>query len=127
MNKKLLEELKAKLNVEKENVEKELTKFAKKDSNLKHDWDTVFPLQQKEKNGTDLEGAADEVEEYSTLLSLEYSLENRLKDINITLEKIEKGQYGKCEKCKKNINEERLKIYPAARLCMKCENENPAS
>jgi len=38
----------------------------------------------------------------------------------LALEKIKKAKYGKCEKCKKKITEERLKIYPEARTCNKC-------
>jgi len=39
------------------------------------------------------------------------------------LEKIKKGKYGICEKCGKKIPEERLKAFPEARFCMKCEKK----
>jgi len=48
-------------------------------------------------------------------------LELRLKNINLALEKIEKGRYGNCEKCGKEIDEKRLKISPEARSCLKCK------
>jgi len=38
--------------------------------------------------------------------------------VNIALEKLAKGKYGKCEKCGKEIEKERLEIHPAARFCM---------
>ena len=75
-----------------------------------------------------MEQAADEVEEYDARLPVEFALELRLRDINLALEKIKKAakgrrSYGKCEKCGKKIKEKRLKIYPEARLCMKCQKK----
>lgn len=122
MNKKLLNELKTQLEKEKMTIEEELKKFAKKDEKLKGDWDTLFPKWDGSEVGSAaLEKASDEVEEYSTLLPIEHSLELRLKNINLALEKIEKGRYGNCEKCGKEIDEKRLKISPEARFCLNCK------
>lgn len=122
MNKKLLEELKEKLKNEKKALEKQLKTFAEKDPNLKDDWDTKFPnFGKDETGGSALEKAADEVEEYASLLPVEFSLETKLKDVNLALENIKKGEFGKCENCKKDIEEKRLKVLPSARLCMKCQ------
>lgn len=122
MNKKLINELKEKLEKEKMAVEEQLKKIAKKDEKLPGDWDTVFPKYNGGEAGdAALEKAADEVEEYETLLPIEYTLETKLKDINLALEKIEKGKYGKCDKCGKEIEEERLKISPEAKFCSKCK------
>ena len=121
MNKKLLKELKEKLEQERATIEEQLKRFAKKDEKLKGDWDTIFPKWNGEAGGAFLEKAADEVEEYSTLLPLEYALELKLKNIDLALEKIKKGKYGICEKCGKEIDERRLKIYPEARFCLKCK------
>ena len=122
MNQKLLKELKEKLEKEKVRIEEQLKSFAKKDENLKGDWDTLFPkFNGGEAGSSALEKAADEVEQYSTLLPLEYSLELRLKNIDLALEKIKKDKYGICEKCGKEIAEQRLKIYPEARFCLKCK------
>jgi len=124
MNQKLLEELKEKLTMEKASIEEQLKRFAKRDEKLKGDWDTIFPkFDGGEAGGAALEKAADEVEEYSTLLSIEHSLELKLKNIDLALEKIEKGQYGRCEKCGKEIAEDRLKVSPEARFCLKCEGK----
>jgi len=117
MNKKLLEELKAKLEQQKESLEKELKGFAKEDVRPKGDWDTRYP----EFNGTGLEEEADEFQEYEKLLSVEHSLELRLRNVNSALEKIKKNEYGKCEKCNKDIGVERLMVCPEARLCEKCK------
>ena len=122
MNKKLLLELKEKLEKERVTIEEQLKRFAKKDEKLKGDWDTIFPrFDGGEAGSAALEKAADEVEEYSTLLPIEYSLELKLKNIDLALEKIKKGKYGICEECGKEIPEERLKVSPEARLCLKCK------
>lgn len=116
MDKKILKESKEKLEKDKLAIENELKKFAKKDNKLAGDWDTRFP----KLDGGNLEEAADEVEEYGNLLPQEYNLELRLQNINSALEKIKNNKYGICEKCKKEIPIERLKISPEARFCLKC-------
>jgi len=123
MGKTFLNKIKEQLEKGKVSIEEELQRFAKKDQKLKGDWDTRFPHFDGETGGAALEKAADEVEEYSTRLPIEFSLETRLKDINLALEKIKKGKYGICEKCGNKINEKRLKIYPEARFCMKCQKK----
>ncbi len=122
MKTSLLAELKQKLEKEKKEAEEQLAAFANKDKKLKDDWDTRFPnFNDKEAGSAALEQAADEVEEYSRLLPVEYGLETRLKNINSALEKIKKSKYGLCEKCQGKIDEKRLKIYPAARYCLNCK------
>lgn len=122
MDKKLIEQLKKVLEKEREITEEQLGKFAKKDEKLPGDWDTVFPKYNGgESGGAALEKAADEVEEYSTLLPIEYSLELRLKNINSALEKIKKEEYGKCEKCQKQIPVDRLKVSPESPFCLNCK------
>lgn len=122
MDKKLISELKEALEKERAVIERQLKKIAKKDEKLPGDWDTVFPKYDGgESGGAALEKAANEVEEYSTLLPIEHSLELRLKDVDSALEKIKKVGYGKCEKCQKEIEEERLKASPEARFCSKCK------
>jgi len=121
MKKNLEKKLKQELEQEKVRIEELLKRFAKKDEKLKGDWDTIFPKWDGEAGGAGLEKAADEVEEYSTLLPIEYTLELKLRNIDLALEKIKKGKYGICEKCGKEIAEQRLKIYPEARFCLKCK------
>ena len=123
MDKKLLTDLKQKLEKEKESIEKQLKKFANKDKSLKDDWDTRFPFfNGKESGGAALEQAADEVEEYGNLLPVEHSLELRLKSISLALKKIKTSEYGICEKCHNKIKIKRLKIYPDAKYCLKCKH-----
>ena len=54
----------------------------------------------------------DEVEEVSNRFGEENDLKKRLDEIDNALQKIEKGNYGVCESCKKQIEEEILDIDP---------------
>jgi DnaK suppressor protein len=123
MDKKLLGELKIKLEKEKISIEEQLKRFARKDEKMKGDWDTRFPKVDDNVSGSSsLESAADEVEEYSNLLPQEHSLEVRLRNVNAALERMEMGTYGKCANCKGEIPLERLEISPESTFCIKCKN-----
>ncbi len=115
MDKKLIEELKKRLEEQKASIQKELESFAKEDPNLKHNWETKYP----NREDGDKEEEADEVQQYENMLSLEHSLESKLKDVSIALEKMEAGTYGICEKCGKEIEKERLEAAPEAKFCIK--------
>ncbi|MCX6719777.1 MAG: TraR/DksA C4-type zinc finger protein [Candidatus Staskawiczbacteria bacterium] len=119
MKKELVDELKTKLEEQKNSVQKELESFASEDPNLKHNWEAKFP----NREDGDKDEKADDAQEYDNMLSLEYSLEIKLKDIKLALEKIEAGKYGLCEKCGKEIEEERLMAAPEAKLHMKCNSK----
>lgn len=121
MDKKLIQELKQKLEGQKKAFEQELQKIATRDPVLKGDWDTKFPKSNGGVGSQALEDAADQVEQYSNALSVEYNLETRLRDINLALGKIEREEYGVCEKCKKPIPEDRLNVFPEARHCNQCQ------
>jgi len=110
-----IKKIKEKLEKEKLLVEKELKGMAKK--NEDNDWHATFP--KFEEGG--IEEAADEVEEYSSLVPIGESLEQRLNKVNIALNKIEKGKYGICENCKKNISKEKLLANPSASTCKECQ------
>lgn len=101
----------------KKDLEEQLKTFAEKKG--KDDWQTQYPQMNESE-----EDKADEVEEYENLLPVEHSLEENLKDINIALEKIEKGTYGKCDNCgcECDIPEERLIALPEAKTCTKCDD-----
>lgn len=116
MKKELIEKLKQSLENEKISLVKELESFAKEDENIRGNWDAKYPNKER----GDQEEEADESQEYENLLSLEQSLELKLKDVNLALEKIDSGNYGNCEKCGKEIEDQRLQACPEARLCIKC-------
>ena len=110
------EQIQSELQAKKLRLEKELSGFATKDPKLQGDWDTKYPRVPE----GNLEEAASEVEEYSTSLPIEHSLELQLQDINKALEKLQEGTYGVCENCKGQIDEERLKAFPEATTCSTC-------
>jgi len=116
MKKELLDNLKQKLEKEKSALETELKSFAVEDEDIKGNWNAKYPSKER----GDQEEEADESQEYENLLSLEHNLELKLRDVKLALEKIEKKEYGKCEKCDKEIEEDRLMALSDAKLCMKC-------
>lgn len=114
LEKNELTELETKLLAEKKRIEEELGRIAKP-SDKSGSYETEF-----DNIGTHEDENASEVEEYTDNLALENTLEKQLKDIDEALEKISLGTYGFCENCKQEIDIERLKAYPAAKNCIKC-------
>jgi RNA polymerase-binding protein DksA len=53
--------------------------------------------------------------------TLEENAENLLRAIDQALERIENGTYGKCERCGREIAEERLEAIPHATRCIDCQ------
>ncbi len=47
----------------------------------------------------------------------------QIKEIEEALERIKHGEYGICDECGEPIPEQRLRLFPAARLCVKCQEE----
>jgi len=121
MDEKIIEKLKKKLEREKAEIEKQLQSFAKRDQKIKENWVTVYPRWNGDSGSSSLERMADELEEYENLLALEHTLEIKLRNIELALEKIKKGNYGICERCKKEIEIERLEAIPEAKFCKKCK------
>lgn len=70
--------------------------------------------------------ASDSLEE-DTSLDLLSSEEAMLIKIQKALRRIEKGAYGKCLGCGKNINRKRLNAIPYAELCRKCQEKEEQS
>jgi len=124
MNKEILQKLEEKLKQDKQEIEEKIKTFATKDKKLKGDWDTNFPQYSKGGSDSDLDIAAEEVEEYSNLLPVEHVLEIRLENINSALKKIRTDKYGACEKCKEKISVERLEVSPEAKLCINCKKSS---
>ena len=62
-----------------------------------------------------------EVKETESMLISSYG--NVLADIDRALKKIYSGEYGKCEKCGKEIGEKRLEAIPWAKLCIECKRQ----
>ena len=67
--------------------------------------------------------AAQTTSERARVISLAEGLHQRLENVQAALGRIEKGTYGKCERCGKDIPPERLEAVPAARLCIACKSK----
>jgi DnaK suppressor protein len=116
MNQELVTKAKQMLEEKKKNLETELSSFAKKDPNLKGDWDSTYPRIPE----ASPEEAASEVEEHERNLEVEFSLEKQLVQVHNALERIEKGTYGKCASCGMEIPQERIEIAPESAACAHC-------
>jgi len=118
MNKKVIDKIYKDLLDRKEQIKKDLAGFTKKDKHEKDDHRVKFP-----DFGSKNDDNVQEVGEYSTNLAKERVLEKTLKDINDTLARIEKGVYGVCKYCEKEIGEKRLLARPVSSACIECKNK----
>ena len=112
MDGKQLDDARARLEAEKEAVDKQLL-----DHGVELEGDESI-------NVEDHEGFADSAQvtaERSQQITLVEQLRTRRSDILDALEKISAGTYGKCENCGQEIPAERLEAVPAATLCVACK------
>ena len=65
--------------------------------------------------------AAQTTSERARILSLAEGLRQRLDELHAALQRVERGTYGICESCGKQIAPERLDAIPTARLCISCK------
>jgi DnaK suppressor protein len=68
------------------------------------------------------EGDPDLIEREKNVALLS-QLEKKLEGVHAALRSIDKGKYGICERCGKDIAPERLEIRPDATLCVSCQTE----
>jgi RNA polymerase-binding protein DksA len=54
-------------------------------------------------------------------LTLANGILERVNQIEHALERLDKGNYGQCERCGETIPKARLEAFPAATLCVKCK------
>jgi RNA polymerase-binding protein DksA len=59
--------------------------------------------------------------EKARVLSIGEGLIEQLHEVEGALERIDKGTYGRCENCGKEVPVERLEARPVARLCLDCK------
>jgi len=87
---------------------------------LRGDFDTPPPDFGGSTQDRDMDADVNESEEYEKLLAVEHALELRLKEVNEALAKIDQPTYGICSKCRRPIAIERLRVNPAATVCLEC-------
>ncbi len=105
-----IEEMRGALEAEKDSLQEELASYGHETEN---DWEAGIEEKGEEADPND---AADKIEELATNVPLVEELKARYREILDALEKIEKGTYGLCEKCKEPIPFDRLEANPAARV-----------
>ena len=118
LSKKNLDEMKQHLLDEKNNLVKELEKFAKKNPHNSEDYDAQFT-----DIGDDETDNVSEVAQYGLDKSLEHTLEKSLRDVNKAMDAIEKGDYGICKYCNEPIDLPRLKARPTSTSCISCKTK----
>lgn len=111
-----LETIKKSLLSEKERIEKELGLFVHDRPHDTDDFDRSFTDM-----GDEVDDNVHEVEEYTVNKSLELTLENNLRDIKKSLERIEKGSYGICKYCDQEIDIKRQMARPTSSSCVSCK------
>lgn len=117
MDKEFLAQQKKKLETEKEETEKELKNIVD-GGEISNHMRVKYP-----QLGFTEEDNAEEAETYMENLDIESYLEDILKNINSALVRIEKGNYGTCQKCGKEIDKARLEAYPVATLCLEDQKD----
>jgi len=109
------QKMKEKLETELSLLEKELLSVGRKNPSNQGDWEAVPPSM--DTVSADENEVADTIEEFEGNSAILKQLEIRYNEIKQALERIEKGTYGKCEVCGKEIEEDRLNANPAAKTC----------
>jgi len=83
----------------------------------------VVPLEDETGSSVDPEVQSDEAEEFTNRLAAGDALRARINEIDSAINKINMGTYGKCEKCRKDIPLDALKVSPARTHCIECQKE----
>ena len=72
--------------------------------------------------GDEIDLATDEISrELDAKISMRQA--KQVKEIEDALERIKHGDYGICEDCGETIPEQRLRLFPAAKLCVRCQED----
>lgn len=111
--------IKDKLNQEKENLVDQLKDIGKLNPET-NEWEAVPETMNYVE--TDQNDMADRFEDFESRSSMLKILEKRLNNILRVLKGMNRESFGKCEICKKDIEQDRMKANPAARTCKKHMN-----
>jgi RNA polymerase-binding transcription factor DksA len=110
------DQLRSKLEAEKQRLTEELSSIAVRDKETPGDWDAV---READPGATGVsEDVADELEDMNERKATETTLEKQLVKVDLALKKMTEGNYGTCEIGGETIEGDRLEANPAARTCM---------
>ena len=121
INKDLVAKLKAQLLQMKTSLEADLANVAEKDTKTSTKNSAVFNAVYPENGGNSEDDNAEEVSTFADEMSLIGELETQLRDVMTALDSIEKGTYGSCKYCGKDIDEKRLEARPHSSSCVSCK------
>lgn len=117
MKPELLTQIKADLEKERARLERELVDFSHKNKANAGRFVPEYP----ESGGSSDDDNAMEVSTYADELSLGEKLEAELRDTTRAIQAIDKGTYGVCKYCGKDIDEKRLQARPTSSSCIECK------
>ncbi len=106
---------KARLEEEKQTLERELASVGRKNPSNPNDWEAVPQSAETEADPND---EASEQEGYGTNQAILTDLENRYNDVKSALTRIDDGSYGTCSLGGEAIEPARLDADPAAATCI---------
>lgn len=116
MNADFLKQVKEKLLDEKARLERDLT-----DMGYSVDKHGEEHLEYPESGGNSDDDNALEVTTLADEMSIVERLRSDLRDATKALDALEKGTYGTCKYCKKEIDEKRLMARPTSSSCIECK------
>ncbi len=111
-----LEHFKARLEEEKNLLEKELENVGHKNPDVKNDWE-ADSAESRDISLADDNTVADAIEEYGDNVAILSALEGKYNAVKESLSDIENGNYGLCTVCGEEIEADRLEANPSARTC----------
>ncbi len=82
--------------------------------------------QEKDRDNSTVGDSVDEAEasfEVDFDLTMKESMARQIKEFDEALERLREGTFGTCENCGEDIPQERLRVKPNARFCIRCKNE----
>jgi DnaK suppressor protein len=111
------------IEIHKESLEKELVSLKEEMRSVgrvnpenSKDWEGT-PGNTENIDDADENSLADKFEEYEERNAVETELEIRFREVEAALLRIEKGGFGVCKICEKEIEDDRLEANPAAETC----------
>ncbi len=112
-----LEQTKKRLLDEKKRLELDLADISNRDPKHTGEFTPEYP----ETGGNSDDDNAAEVSNFADEISITAKLENELRDTLKALTALEKGTYGACKYCGKDIDLKRLEARPTSSACITCK------
>lgn len=109
-----LKEIKNKLLEEEENIKKRIKELKEDDPFSDPDYSN---------DNAAVDNDVREQEAHQRIEAELETLKERASDVETALKRMEKGRYGYCKRCNKEIPEKRLELIPETIYCVQCEGQ----